>query len=197
MWREAVVTWRRAPPQSEALVELGRLHWALDEREAALTAFDRAVDASAVSAQVFADVVSFLVQREQYERAADAYHRALGHDEVGDYFKVYMSLWVLAAARRAGRPADPLAVDYLTSRTGALWHDQLAGWAVGRVDDAALAGRATTRGRRAELLYYRAVLREDDPARARALLRRVLETDMLLYFEYEMALGLLAAVPPG
>ncbi|MEM9492473.1 MAG: hypothetical protein AAGC55_25220, partial [Myxococcota bacterium] len=48
--------------------------------------------------------------------------------------------------------------------------------------------RATTRGRRAELLYYSAVLGGDyKRAEIRDLLRGVVATDMVLFYEYDMA----------
>lgn len=174
----------------DALVEQGRLLWLLGERDAARAAFDAAVDVSPDDASVHADVVSFLIVRGEYDRAVDAYHGALGSDQIGDYFKVYMSLWVTAEARRQGRPADPLARDFLRGREGPLWYDDLARFADGRMRLAALERRATTPSRRAELLYYRAVLDPSlgrDPARARRMLERVVATDMVMFFEYDMA----------
>ena len=52
-----------------------------------------------------------------------------------------------------------------------------------------LLGEATTRGRRAELDFYAAMLSlvRDDPAEATALLQRVLASNMVLFFEYDMA----------
>jgi uncharacterized membrane protein len=48
---------------------------------------------------------------------------------------------------------------------------------------------ATTRGRRAEFMYYSAVLGPEskNPEQARLLLEEVLRGDMVLFFEYEMA----------
>jgi tetratricopeptide (TPR) repeat protein len=175
---------------AEALVEQGKVLWQLGERETALAAFDAAVDVDPNGASIHADVVSFLIVRDEYERALDAYHRALGSREIGDYFKVYMSLWVLAEARRQGVAIDPLATDFLADRDGPLWYDDLARYAAGRIQIDALRRRATTRARRAELLYYTAVLPADvrkHAARARELLEGVVRTDMVLFFEYDMA----------
>jgi tetratricopeptide (TPR) repeat protein len=175
--------------QAELLIETGKVQWALGEREAALASLEAAIDADPDGASTHADVVAFLVVNGEYERAVDAFHRGLGSYKIGDYFKVYMSLWVLAEARRLGLPEDPLARDYLHARRGELWFDALASYATGRRDVGALRDRATTRGRRAELLYYSAVLIEAgrNPQAARDLLRSVLATDMLLFFEYDMA----------
>ena len=98
----------------------------------------------------------------------------------------------------AGRGAPPGARppirsrrDYLAERDGPLWYDDLARYADRTHRPAAtLRRRATTRARRAELLYYTAVLEATprDPAAPRAqLLEGVVATDMVLFFEYDMA----------
>ena len=176
------------PFASEALTEIGKLLWHLDKREEAMAAFAAAQDADPSNANTYASVVSFLVVRDRYDDALDAYHRALGSAEISDYFKVYMSLWMLAEAKRAGREVDPFVRDYLTSRDGRLWQDQLARYASGRAAIDELEKRASTRGRRAELLYYEAILgAARKPARIKRLLQGVIATDMVMFFEYEMA----------
>ena len=115
--RAALVAWHKLsqkvqlPPVllAESLVEQGKILWGLGDRETALLAFDAAVDSDPDGASSHADVVAFLIVRNEYDRAVDAYHRALGSRSIGDYFKVYMSLWVLAEARRQGRASDPIA----------------------------------------------------------------------------------------
>jgi tetratricopeptide (TPR) repeat protein len=176
----------RMPYVAEALLENGKLEWHLGRRDAALTRFEEAVDVDVDGAGTHADVVAFLIVRGEYDRALDAYHRALGSHDIGEYFKVYMSLWVVAEARRSGRSEDPLALGYLAQRDGRLWYDQQARFASGRGGADALVSRANTRGRRAEMLYYTGVLGADARKR-RGLLRDVLETDMILFFEYDMA----------
>ena len=98
-----------------------------------------------------------------------------------------MSLWMLAEARRIGQSPDPLVREYLASRKGRLWYHHLARFATGRVDRASLEPRANTRGRRAELLYYTAVLDNGEPQAIRRLLHGVLDTDMIMFYEYDMA----------
>jgi tetratricopeptide (TPR) repeat protein len=203
-YRAALVAWSRlmdrsrasgrpglpAPLAAEGLVEQGKILWQLGERETALAAFDAAVDVDPNGASSHADLIAFLIVRGEYVRALDAYHRALGSPEIGDYFKVYMSLWVLAEARRRRLPADPVARDFVAARDGSLWYDDLARYATGRLRQEALKTRATTRARRAELLYYTAVLGSDihrDAAAARRLLEGVVASDMVLFFEYDMA----------
>lgn len=174
---------------AETWLESGKLSWHLADKDGALNAFAEAVDANPEGASVHAEIVAFLVIRGQYDRALEVYHAALSSHGVSDYFKVYMSLWLIAEARRQDRPPDPLAKAYLASREGRLWHDALARYASGRADLPQLQAEAKSRGQRAELLYYRAVLTEagENPQKAKKLLERVLRTDMVLFFEYEMA----------
>ncbi len=196
-WEAALAGWKTvamsssltARGRAEVFIETGRLMWALDAREPARRAFELAIDADPTTSSTYADIVSFLIVRDQYADALDAYHRAIGAREVDDYFKVYTSLWILAEGRRTGRPDDPNAIEYLSSRDGDLWHDHLARYAIGKTSYADMYARANTRGRRAELYFYAATLEhaQTNPAEATRLLRDVLATDMLLFFEYDMA----------
>ena len=195
-YAQALSSWMKLDEQielptefhAEMLVELGKAQWELGDRERAVESFDRAVDIDQDGADTHSTVVAFLIVRGEYGAALDTYHRALGSQEINDYSKVYLSLWVLAESRRMGRVPDPLVLEFLRGRDGRLWYDQLAQYATGRKQLAELDAIATTRGRRAELLYYSAVLDESkSPEDIRALLKGVLATDMVMFYEYEMA----------
>jgi tetratricopeptide (TPR) repeat protein len=174
---------------AESLVERGKILWRLAAREQANAAFHAAVDADPGGTSIHADIVAFLLNEGAMAASFDAYLAGLAGPEVSDYYKVYMSLWLMAEALRRGEPPPARAQALLAGRTSHLWHDQLARLATGRATVDSLLPRATTRGHRAELYYYAAVLGDArrDPPRARALLEQVVATDMLLYFEYEMA----------
>ncbi|HUH04328.1 MAG TPA: hypothetical protein VML75_20165 [Kofleriaceae bacterium] len=190
LWRDLAQTPGITPRvQTELFIEVGHLLWFLGQEEDALRAFEAAIAADPSGASTHAAVVAFLVGRDQPVHLLDAYHRALGNAAIGAYFKVYMSLWILAEARRVGAPADPLAVEFLARRNSDLWFDQLAAYASGTRALAPLAARANTRARRAELLYYQAVLGRatDDPAEVRKLLEQVVATDMISSVQYDMA----------
>jgi tetratricopeptide (TPR) repeat protein len=197
-FREAMVGWTRLRVQShlgrselaEAEVERGKLYWHLGEKEKALTSIDRAVDLDPDGTGTHTEAVSFLLSRGEYNRALDAYHRALGSPEIRDYHKVYMSLWMLAEARRRDDQPDPLARDFLAARDGKFWYDDLARYASGRLELAPLEARADTRVRQAEFYYYSAVLGRATGQNAQVMrtkLERVLATDTVLFFEYDMA----------
>jgi len=187
------------PLAGERLVQAGQLLYALDQKADGLGLIEASVDHDPDGADTHTQAVAFFIVHDEYARALDIFHRAVIADRIGDYHKVYMSLWVLAEARRRGIEPDPLAVEYLEARDGVLWHDEMARLATGRVTVADLSRRAATRARKAELASYTAVLGlgPEGPARpdaeVRALLEHVVETDMVLFFEYEMARHWLAA----
>jgi len=178
------------PMAGEARIEIGRILWHLGDHDRAIEHLEEAIDRDPDGGETYVQVVSFFLLAERFSDAIDAFHRALGSDRVGDYYKVYMSLWIVAEARRRREPPDPLALDYLRSRDGPLWHDRLARLATGRESLAAVRAHATTRARRAELAYYIAVLEPGGartPAEKRALFDAVIATDMIMFFEYDMA----------
>ena len=129
--------------------------------------------------------------RASSKEALDAYHRALGRNEVNDYLKTYCSMWIVDLARRAGQPEDPLALAYLRSADGGKWFHDLARWATGPGERSRAHRRAPTHpARRAESSFYRAMKvrsrdgRTDD---AKSLWRDVIATDMMAFFEFDMA----------
>jgi tetratricopeptide (TPR) repeat protein len=184
----------------EALMERGRLLWALGERGEALHSFEAAVDSAGDSTQtsVFSDVIAFLVPRGEYAAALDAYHRGLGRKGGTEYFKIYTSLWIVNAARLLGAPPDPLAMEFLAGRSGTRWYHDLARFTAGELAWEDLYARANTRGKRAEAFFYQGLARyaAGDALGGQKLLRFVLDTDMLGFFEYDMAAYILAHGPP-
>jgi tetratricopeptide (TPR) repeat protein len=175
--------------QAEVLLEEAKLYYQLDDRDTALETFAKAIDAAPDRGTTYADAIAFLVARGELEEALDAYHRALGRNEVTDYLKVYCSLWIVDLARRSGQPEDPLAAAYLKSTDGGKWYDDLARWATGRESTEQLLSRADSPARKAESSFYLAMrqLEAGKPADARSLWQKVLETDMMAFFEYDMA----------
>jgi tetratricopeptide (TPR) repeat protein len=174
---------------SEALLERGKLLYQIGEREEGLRSLAKSIDALPDRGSTYADVIAFLVPRAELAESLDAYHRALGRNEVTDYLKVYCSLWIVDLAQRAGQPEDPLALAYLRSADGGRWFDDLARWATGREGEAELLKHATTPARRAEASFYRGLKaqRGGHPDQAKELWKDVLSTDMMAFFEFDMA----------
>jgi tetratricopeptide (TPR) repeat protein len=178
-----------ADGKAESGIERAKLFYQLGERDQALASFESAIDAAPDRGGTYADVIAFLVPRGELDEALDAYHRALGRNEVTEYLKVYCSLWIVDLAKRAGQPPDPLASSYLASTDGGKWYDDLARWASGRENEVQLMARVDTPAKKAEAAFYRAMRlcsdgKLDD---ARKLWKDVLDTDMMAFFEYDMA----------
>lgn len=173
----------------EALIEKGKLLYQSGDRRGSLDAFDKAIDVMPDRGGTYAELIAFFVPRGELEEALDAYHRALGREEVNDYLKVYCSLWILDLLRRADQPPDPLAVSYLNGADGTRWFDDLARWATGRQTESALAERASTPGRRVELAFYRAMQKNaaGETEDAKRLWQEVVKSEMMGFFEFDMA----------
>jgi tetratricopeptide (TPR) repeat protein len=174
---------------SDAYLERGKVLYQAGDRDEGLRSLARSIDTLPDRGSTYADVIAFLIPRGELAEALDAYHRALGRNEVTDYLKVYCSLWIVDLAQRAGQPEDPLALAYLRAADGGKWFDDLARWSTGRQSEAELIKHANTPGKRAEAAFYRALkaLRTGHPDEARRLWKDVLATDMMAFFEFDMA----------
>lgn len=188
----------KLPPErrAEAEIERGRLYYLLGERDQALLAFRLAADqlpsaeeSNKNAGALYADAIAFLVQRGELDLALDIYHRALSSQQLGEPLKVYCSLWLLDLQARAGQVPDPLATAFLQSVQGGKWHADLARYGSGKLTDAELVRHADTPGKQAEANFYlaQAALRRGDRNQASELWRKVVQSNMLGFFEYEMS----------
>lgn len=197
-WRHAADNWHRiirlharttGEGRAEAELERGKLLYLLGDRVSAIRSFERAIDTLPERGITYAETLAFLIPRGEREEALDAYHRALGRPEITEYLKTYFTLWVINLDRRVGQPEDPLGHAFLADLSGHEWYHQLAAWATGRMDDAELLARADSPAKRSEAYFYQAmrVLERGDQAEAEKLWRQVLVTEMMSYFEFDMA----------
>lgn len=194
--RSSLASWERLLARhlegaelAEGQLERGKLLYALGERDPALAAFTAALDADPERGASYAGALAFLIPRGEHDEALAIYHRALGHGGVSEYLKVYCSLWLLDEERRLRLAEDPRARDFLDGVDGDKWYQQLARWATGRTSDDELGQRAHSDGERCELAFYRAMRHAGDghPAQARALWQSVIDSQMMAFFEYDMA----------
>ena len=188
-WLELLNKYELSPEgEAEARIEIGKLIFHMGKDEEAMSEFLTALDTEA-STSDHADIVAFLLQNKKYSLAKDIYLDALGRHGLGQYYKIYMSLWILAEAKHLGLEPDYHATNYLRGLEGQLWSVRLAKYALGESDGTDLQAQATTRGRRAEFLYYRAVLGPEsgNPEIVKQLLEEVVRGSMVLFFEYDMA----------
>ncbi len=178
-----------ADGKAESGIERAKLWYQLGDRDQSIANFESAIDAAPDRGGTYADVIAFLVPRGELDEALDAYHRALGRNEVTEYLKVYCSLWIVDLAKRAKQPVDPLASSFLSSTDGGKWYDDLARWATGRESEQQLLQRVDTPAKKAESSYYRAMraVENGDNDTAKKLWKEVVDTDMMAFFEYDMA----------
>jgi hypothetical protein len=165
-----------------------------------MQAFNAAVDTDPEEGGIYGDVIAFLVTRGHGPEALDAYHRVMGRPEITEYLKAYTSLWMIDLARLTGGKPDPTAVEFLGNlAAGKKWYQHLARFKLGKMTWEELVAHADTRGKRAEAWFYQAtaLYAAGDRAGAESLLRGVVETKMLGFFEYDMARHYLVNGPPG
>jgi len=176
---------------AERELDMGRTMWALGDAPKAVELTMQAIERAPESEELATNAVAFLIEAGRYRDALDAFHTSLGEPAISEYHKVYMSLWIVGEAIRAGEPRDRLATDYLASRHGDVWYEQLARLAAGKLAFADLRALATTGPRRAELAFYGAVLGLDPaastPAGRTKLLQSVVDARLVLDAEYDLA----------
>jgi tetratricopeptide (TPR) repeat protein len=219
-WRTAAAGWERLMLEhlhrknyarsAEAMFEIGRLLYVLGRHADGIQKFEEAIEQDSDRDQSYIDAVAFLVQHGEVDAALNVYRRALSRPDrnVSEYVKVYSSLWIYDLTRRAQRTPDPTAEAFLRTidlrhpeirpQRGAAWYRQLCAFTIGRLDYAQLLARADTSGKRAEVYFYRAMqlLSDGRGEDAHELWRKVIDTHMISFFEFEMAWRYLRAGAP-
>lgn len=178
---------------AERKLEFARGMWYLGNSDRAvdlaLEALDTAVDAPSLCS----GAVAFLLQVGKPIDALDAVHRGLSSPGLGELDKIYICLWVIADARRRGEDPDRQAMQYLESRRGDLWYELLAEAATKRLDLGKLRAAANTQPRQAELAFYTVVLGLDPSADRKKLLEQVVDAQLVMDAEYDLARQYLAS----
>lgn len=182
---------RRERALAEALFERGRALFLIGRAEEAANMFEQAIGVAPMRGETYADIIAFLAPRNELEMAGKVYRSALSRPDrdVSEYLKVYASLWLVDNARRLGQTPEPAAVAYLASVEGNRWYHDLARYASGRLSQRDLEARADTPGKRAEVDFYVGMRRlaEGQTGEARERWKRVVDSKMLGFFEFDMA----------
>ena len=187
---DQVLSQRMEPDDlAEVQLERGRLFFLIGDRARAIETFDLALQAQPDRGASYADLLSFLVPRGERGEALTTFHRALGRSAVSEYLKAYCSLWILDLDRRTGEEGDPQARQFLDGLRGVKWYHQLARWAIGKQGDAELENHADTPAKKCEANFYRAMrlVEEGKAELAKALWQKVVSTQMMAFFEFDMA----------
>jgi len=176
--------------QAEVLVIVGQMLHESGRPRLALRSFAAALDRAPERSGTYVDVISFLVMRGYFNEALDAYHRALARSEISVYLKAYCTFWILDLGRRV--KVDPerlgLAEVFLKHLRGKEWYHQLARFHLGKASFAQLASKAKTKGQRAELDFYQSMrlVQKGQVAQARRLWQKIVDSEMMAFFEYKM-----------
>jgi tetratricopeptide (TPR) repeat protein len=200
-YQEALKAWTEARDQVEgptgALVEMRRgvLLDQLGRHEAAVDAFESAMTHAPQWRDVYATILSHLVSASpDFEMASSVWRRSQLQLALPPEWKVYFTLWIQLIAARADRAPMPEHTELLR-RLGksSNWWGKLASFGAGDLDYEDLMSVASSLGEETEALYYEAtrLFIAGDREAANQQFRRVLDTKMVSFYEYEMARRLL------
>ena len=195
-WSEAV---ELVEGPTAALVEIRRgvLLDHLDRHDEALVAFQSAMGLAPQWREVYATILSHLVVAPpDFAFASMVWRRAQLQLNLPPEWKVYFTLWLQFIAARAEEPPSAEHTELLR-RLGkpANWWGRLARFGAQDIDYDDLVTVASSLGEETEALFYEGtrLFVAGDRARANAQFQRVLDTNMVSFYEFEMARKLLLA----
>ncbi len=208
MYRQALQVWDRTAAelgqQPEARLVMARLQTrrgvlldSLGDRDQALQAFRSAVNAEPRLHETYATILSHLVTAEpDLDFAHEIFRMSQRQLSLAPEWKVYFALWVKAIAARAAGDAEG-EVDTVLREQSSIsgWSGQLARFGAGELPYEELLEAADGSGESAEAHFYEGIRRlGNDREAARALFQRVLQTEMVSFYEYAMAQALLRQI---
>lgn len=178
-----------AARRSDRYVERGKLLFLLGDVRLAMNDFDHAADLAPDSVKVYADPLLLMVSYGHHDEARRIFRRAMAHGDLANSLKLYFSLWMNELAQVQGESPDPEATAFLRGYDEDDWGSKLARHARGDLAFDELLDDAKDKGRRAEAFFYEGVRRwrSGDADRGRELLESVVKTEMMGFFEYDMA----------
>lgn len=180
--------------RADQLVARGQNLFLLGDDALAIEDFHRAIELTPSRVSVYTDPLKLMITYGRYDSAKAIYRRAMTQGSLPASFKLYFSLWMLDLAERRQLPADPQAMSYVASYDETGWSHLLALHAIDTTDFNTLLQHASDPGERAEAYFYEGLRqwRQGDRATAKTLLQEVIKTDMMGFFEYELASAYLA-----
>ena len=200
-YRVALQAWNEARDQVEgptaAIVEMRRgvLLDHLRRHDEAVDAFENAMSHAPQWRDVYASILSHLVSAPpDFELASSVWRRSQLHLTLPPEWKVYFTLWIQLIAARADQPPVEEHAQLLRRLGGGSnWWGKLASFGAGDLDYAGLISVASSLGEETEALYYEGsrLFIAGERQAARDQFQRVLDTNMVSFFEYEMARKLL------
>ncbi|HKU42262.1 MAG TPA: tetratricopeptide repeat protein, partial [Polyangiales bacterium] len=198
LW-DALLPLQRARRAGNAELRRGVLLGRLGRLDEAKAAFERAMDAAPSARETYATILAFLVVgAPDAAFAQKVFHIAQNQVGLEPEWKVYFALWLRMIAGRSGLPVenDVLAV-FDTFAGGEDWWAKLARFGSGKLSYDTLLEEAEAVGERAEAYFYEGGRRlsQGDDKGARAMFSKVLDTQMVNFYEFTMAQELLGSQP--
>jgi tetratricopeptide (TPR) repeat protein len=197
-WSKALEIWRSVERVSEhaamAAMRRGVLLDKLGDTSESSQQFRLAIRLDPDNRGTYAEILSFLVVRGRLDDAQSFYRLAYNQDRIEPTWKIYYSLWVEGLAmRKPPKGGFELARAYLEQSEGKSWQDHLAAYFVGKLTIDELRSKAVNKGQNVEVDYYSALLdlAAGNTEKARAKLQSVLDSNLMGFFEYRMARGIL------
>ena len=201
-YTSALDAWTEARDQVEgatgAIVEMRRgvLLDNLGRHRQAVEAFENAMGFAPQWRDVYAGILAHLVSAPpDIDLAASVWRRSQLHLSLAPEWKVYFTLWIQLITARAGQPPVEEHGELLRRHAGSSnWWGKLASFGAGELDYADLISVASNLGERTEALYYEGsrLFIAGERERAREQFQQVLDTNMVSFFEFEMARKLLS-----
>ena len=201
-YKAALEAWTEARDQVEgatgAIVEMRRgvLLDQLGRHEDAVDAFQSAMTFAPQWRDVYAGILAHLVSAPvDLELASSVWQMSQLHLNLAPEWKVYFTLWIQFITARADKPPVEAHRQLLRRLGGSSnWWGKLASFGAGELDYADLISVASSLGERTEALYYEGtrLFIAGEPEEARTQFQRVIDTNMVSFFEFEMARKLLA-----
>jgi tetratricopeptide (TPR) repeat protein len=175
--------------RSDRHVERGKLFFQLGDVHLAMEDFRKAMELSPQNTKVYADPLRHIVAHGYYEEARTIFRRAMAANGLSTSLKLYFALWLNEMALRRGETPDQEATEFLRKYKGDRWGKLLAKHARGKMEYDALLHAAHGAGEEAEAHFYEGLRRwrEGDADGGKKLMRLVLDSEMMGFFEFDMA----------
>lgn len=175
--------------RAERYVERGKILFTLGDARAAMADFRKAADINPTGVKAYADPLRLMVAHGYYDEATEIFRRAMAQASLSDNLKLYFSLWLHELALRQGHDAPSDAASFLAEFEGSRWGKALCGHARGDLDFEGLLAAATNKGEKAEAYFYEGLRRwhSGNAKGGAALMTKVVESQMMGFFEFDMA----------
>jgi tetratricopeptide (TPR) repeat protein len=195
LWEGSAGAAEDAPSRALAQIRRGVLLSRLGRGKEANDAFEQAMQIAPEHREVYAQILSFLVvSAPSTDLSESVLRRAQRELTLDPDWKTYFAMWVkiIAARSHTGISHDTQQLLTRLARSDAWW-GQLAQFGVGTISHEKLSAKANTKGERTEADFYEGarLLAAGDVAAARHLFVRVLSSQMVGFYEFQMAQELL------